>query len=443
MSNSPSTPVPPPAGTPAPMHLLIVSGGRDLPDRARAAWPGLRTTVICRPEVVPRLRSREKIERLIVLKEDAPVEEWVAAARFVHTVDPVDRLANFTEKDTEKTAAIGLAMGLPWHSPATVRAVADKQQMRRVLAEAGIGRIRAYTVRDADDVRAVAETTDYPLVCKPARGVASKGVSRIDGPNDIDRALRWGASGAGDLDSAELLVEPFLVGVEYSVEAVSEDGEHVVVGITRKISEHEHFVEVGHIVPAGLPTDETERIGAAVRDMLVALDVRTAVTHTEVIVDPDDVHIVETHLRPAGDEIPELWAKVTGVDLIDVVARQAVGLEVLDGVRAAVATDGERPAAAAIWYACPDAVGEIVSVDGTDEARAVDGVYDVEVLREPGKRLKSMNGSFARAAHVCAVGGTPEEAVGRAREGVRRLSFTVRSDGMAARHETLAGTPAG
>ncbi|MEU1290486.1 ATP-grasp domain-containing protein [Kitasatospora sp. NPDC005856] len=426
--------------TPNPMHLLIVSGGRDLPDRARAAMPGVRTTVICRPEVVPRLRSREKIERLIVLREDAPVDEWVAAARFVHAADPVDRLTNFTEKDTEKTAAIAVALGLDWHSPETVRAVADKCAMRRALADAGVSDVLAETVHDAQGILEVAEKAGYPLICKPVRGVASKGVTRIDGPGDIERALAWGAEGAGDLDSAELLVEPFLSGDEYSVESVSEDGEHLVVGITRKISEHDHFVEVGHVVPAPLPAADQERIAAAVVDMLRALGVRRGVTHTEVLVAADAVNIVETHLRPAGDEIPELWARISGVDLIEVVARQAVGLPVLDDVRAALAADREGPRAAAIWYSCPDAVGEIVEVAGEDEARAVEGVVDVEVLREPGKRLKGVTGSFARAAHVCAVGGTQEEALRRAQDGVRKLSFTVRSEGMAARHEALTAT---
>ncbi|MFJ2414305.1 ATP-grasp domain-containing protein [Streptomyces brevispora] len=426
--------------TPEPRHLLIVSGGRDLPDRARDAWPGLRTTVICRPEVVPRLRSREKIQRLIVLREDAPVDEWVAAARFVNAVDPVDRLTNFTEKDTEKTAAIGLDLGLSWHSPDTVAAVADKYEMRRVLAAAGVDDVTAETVHDAEGIIKVAEKAGYPLICKPVRGVASKGVTRIDGPDGIERALEWGATGAGDLDSAALLVEPYLKGDEYSVESVSEDGEHLVVGITRKISERDHFVEVGHVVPAPLPDADEESIRTVVGDMLRALGVQQGVTHTEVIVATDAVHIVETHLRPAGDEIPELWARVRGVDMIGLVARQAVGLKVLDEVRAALAEPGEGPRAAAIWYACPDAVGEIVEVSGEEEARALEGVVDVEVLMEVGKRLKGVTGSFARGAHVCAVGATPDEALRRAQEGVRKLSFTVRSDGMAARHEALTAS---
>ncbi|MFC7472560.1 hypothetical protein ACFQVA_41530 [Actinomadura keratinilytica] len=118
-------------------------------------------------------------------------------------------------------------------------------------------------------------------------------------------------------------------------------------------------------------------------------------------------------------------------------ARQAVGIKVLDDVRAALAGGGTDHRSAAIWYACPDAVGEIVSVGGEEEARALEGVVDVEILREPGKRLKGVTGSFARAAHVCAVGDTPEEALTRAQEGVRKLSFTVRSDGMAERHEAM------
>ncbi|MFC7472559.1 acetyl-CoA carboxylase biotin carboxylase subunit family protein [Actinomadura keratinilytica] len=143
-----------------------------------------------------------------------------------------------------------------------------------------------------------------PLICKPVRGVASKGVTRLDGPDDIARALDWGAVGAGDLDSPDLLVEPFLSGEEYSVESVSEDGEHLVVGVTRKLSEPDHFVEVGHVIPAPLPDGDERRIASTVRAMLSALGVRTGVTHTEVIVAPDAVHIVETHLRRPATRSP-------------------------------------------------------------------------------------------------------------------------------------------
>ncbi|MBP2390299.1 ATP-grasp domain-containing protein [Aeromicrobium fastidiosum] len=413
---------------PPPMHLLIISGGRDLPDRARALWPGLRTSVICRPEVLPRVRSKDQVTRLLSIREDAPVEEWLAAARFIHAVDPIDRIANYSEKDTEHTAAIAEDLGLSWHSTRTLRAVNDKTQMRHDLAEAGLGGIAAAAVTTKAEVEAFAAAHGYPLICKPVRGTASKGVTRVDGPDDIDAALSWGTSGTKDLDSHELMVEQFVTGVEFSVEALSEAGEHFVVGVTGKISEHDHFVELGHVMPADITDDVSTRIHAAVDTALTALGVRDGVTHTEVIVSDDEVHIVETHLRPAGDEIPELWSRIRKVDLLDAVAKQSLGLPALAETRAGASVVNEAPAAA-IWYACPDAVGELTAVDGEDEAKASPGVAAVEVLRDIGDRLEGVTGSFARAAHVCALGDTVAEALARAQGGVGAMHFTVKASG--------------
>lgn len=418
-----------------PQHLLIVSGGGDLPDQARANWPGLRTTVICRPEVAPRLRSRERIQRTLVLREDAPVEEWVAAARFVHTVDPVDRVTNFSEKDVDKTAAIAEAFGMPWHTRETVTAVADKVLMRRRLAEAGVDDTVAEVVHDADDIRKLADRVGYPLICKPVRGVASQGVTRLDGPQDIERALDWGRQGADGLDSADLLVERFHQGTEYSVECLSENGEHLVACVTLKVSEHRHFVELGHVLPAPLTDPEHDRIAATVRATLDALGIREGVTHTEVLVTDDAVRIIETHLRPAGDEIPYLLKRARGIDLIDALARQSLGLPALGAARETLAAaQAGAPRYAAIWHACPDAVGTLVSVSGVEEARALDGVFDVDLYVEPGGELTGVSGSFARAAHVCAEGAGPHEALERARSAAQLLVFTVASAGVPARH---------
>jgi biotin carboxylase len=408
-------------------HLLILGGGQDLPDRARAARPGLRTTVICRSEVLPKLRSREKIQRLIVLRADAPTAEWIEAARFVHAVDPIDRIANYTEKEADKTAAIAAELGLDWHSPSTVRAVSDKVEMRGVLAAAGVDDTMAFVVRDAQEVRTAAERTGYPLILKPVRGVASQGVARIDGPEEVESALIWSSDGSQGLDDQHLLVEPFHVGDEYSVECLSEDGEHLVVGVTAKFSDHEHFVELGHVLPAPLEAADVKRVIAVVHGMLDALGVRHGVTHTEVIVQPEAVRVVETHLRPAGDEIPEMWAHITGVDLLDLLARQSVGQRVLAEARATL--DRAQPRCAAIWYACPDAAGELLAVNGLDEAKAVDGVVEVEAHLAPGSRLGRVTGSFARAAHVWAEGEDQDQALRRARDGVRQLSFTVKAAG--------------
>lgn len=136
------------------------------------------------------------------------------------------------------------------------------------------------------------------------------------------------------------------------------------------------------------------------------------------------VRIVETHLRPAGDQIPYLLAHARGIDLIDALARQSVGLPALAGVARVLAAPAAREYAA-IWYSYPGSVGEVGSVGGLDEARAVPGVREVEVLIGPGGRLAGTAGSASRAAYAWATGPTAAVATQRARTAVGLLTFSM------------------
>ncbi|GAB1516597.1 ATP-grasp domain-containing protein [Actinophytocola sp. KF-1] len=414
-------------------HMMVVGDGLDRVERARELQAGLRTSTVCRQKSVPRLRAPQLFDFIVAVPDDAPTSTWLEAARLVDRLSPVDRVAAFTDKDAGRGAAVAAGLGLPWHDPVTVEAVSDKAVMRAVLAGSGVDDNTAVVATCPADVERLAGAVGYPLICKPARGIRSRGITRIDGPDDIPGALDWGRASVGPLDSKDLIVEKFRCGTEYSVEAVSEDGEHVVLGLTTThhlASRAEHYIEIGHVVPAPVDRAEHDRVAAAVCAALDALGVRTGVTHTEVIVSADEVHIVETHVRPGGDEIPRLWASVTGVDLVDLTVRQSLGLPVLADVRAALAArsaTAELPDYAAIWYACPDGVGRITGVGGVDAARSLDGVVEVDVVHGEGDLLEPIVNSAHRAAFVCAVGDSHDEALSRARAGVGRLSFVVRT----------------
>ncbi|MGW7366774.1 ATP-grasp domain-containing protein [Streptomyces sp. NPDC054841] len=384
----------------------------------------MSTSMICRREVMSWLVEPEKNKRLIVLRSDAPVEEWVEAARYIHHVAPVDAVFNFTEKDTEKTAAIGRALGLPTPSAQTYHLISHKLDMRRRLAEAGVDDTRARLVESARDVEELAALVGYPLICKPVQGVGSNGVSRIDSAAGVERALAWGGAALSSVPSDALMVEQFHGGSEFSVECLSEGGRHVVACVTQKIAEPDHFVELGHVLPAPLDDTDRKRIESVVLAMLDALGVTDGVTHTEVVDTGDAVRVIETHLRPAGDEIPYMLAEACGVDLIEALARQSAGLPALDAVAKQLA-EADPHRCAAIWYRSPDVAGEVRAIDGLDEARAMPGVRDVSILRGVGEQLTALSGSSARSAYAWAVGASPDEALTRARDAVERLRFSV------------------
>src|SRR6202034_1370156 len=89
-------------------------------------------------EVLPRVRNAEANTRVFVFQDGRPADEWVRAARWVNEIDPVTFVATYSEKDQDKAAAIGAALGLRAPSAETIRRVHDKAAMRQALAAAGV-----------------------------------------------------------------------------------------------------------------------------------------------------------------------------------------------------------------------------------------------------------------------------------------------------------------
>jgi biotin carboxylase len=406
-------------------HLLVVGDERDIVARARELDPELRTSVLCAAQEVGRVRDFTKHSRVVVLDDRSPLEEWVAASRFVHAADTVDRIVCFGEEGQRAAAAIADELGLAWHSGETVRAVDSKWHMRQRLAEAGVDDTPCVLTSTAEEIAAFGARVGYPLICKPAGGVGSQGVVRLDDADDIAGLLATTLAVAAALPNGDVLVEPFHAGREYSVECLSEDGRHLALCVTEKFLAPGGFVEVGHVLPARLTEGEEQRILGTVTAALDALGIREGVNHTEVIVTEREVRVVETHLRQAGDRIPYLLRDARGVDIVDALARQSIGLGALDGVRAQVekaAVDGRF---GAIWYATPSAAGEVLEVRGVEDVKGRPGISDAVVRVARGDRVRPITSSASRPAHVWGVADTPDEALALVRQAVADLKFVV------------------
>ncbi|MEW2165933.1 ATP-grasp domain-containing protein [Streptomyces sp. NPDC007084] len=408
-----------------PEHVLIVGPGRDFPARLRRARPGTRTTVLCDITYIGRVREPAENVRVICLRRNAPEQEWIDLALAVHARDPFTRVGSFGESDQIPYAAVAQSLGLPGHSPQTVHLAHDKAAMRAWLREKGIDSTASQRVQSLDELRAFTQRHGMPCIVKPVSSAGSAGVGKVSTDGDLEQAFaRAGRSEPGQA-AAGVLVEEFLDGPQYSVEAFSEYGEHVLVGITAKCSDPDGFVELGHVSPAGLPEEQRRDIGTYVKRILDALGVQNGPTHTEVVLTGAGPRLIETHVRVGGDSIPDLTLDATGVDLDDCTARQALGEQVLPGIRATLAEARPSRPASAIWFASIDTSGTLVSVTGTDTAAAVPGVSKVSVLAQTGSEIGALTDSDARLASARALGDTPEAALAAAREAVSHLEFRL------------------
>ncbi|MEV6314523.1 ATP-grasp domain-containing protein [Streptomyces sp. NPDC051776] len=412
-------------------HVLVFGNGYDIPGRMRALGAAtgrsITTSVMCRPEHLTKLEEAEGHARIIAVGADAPVEHWVALARAIHAMEPVTRIGSFGDQCQEKAAAVGQALGVPAHSPETVRLVFDKFAMRQHLAEAGVEPTGSAAVGSTAALHAFAAEHGYPYVVKPRSGTSSSGVAVVRTADEAEAAFER-ARGAGEpaaaAEPAEVVAEPFLTGPQYSVECFSELGEHEVVAITRKFSDPVSLVELGHVMPAPLPPAEAEAIRAHVVTALAALGVEYGPTHTEVVLTEGGPRIIETHLRVGGDEIWNMVTDATGIDLVENQLRQCTGEKVLPDIRAMLADPARAMHHEAIWFAGAPAAGVLVEVAGTGGPHP-EGVR-LEVLANAGRMLDGLQSSDSRLAQARAHGATAEEALALARDAIARLEFITR-----------------
>ncbi|GAA0823036.1 ATP-grasp domain-containing protein [Streptosporangium amethystogenes subsp. fukuiense] len=405
-------------------HVLVVGNGRELPAYIHQVDPEARTSVLVRSDVLKRVRDASLHARIVGVSSTDD-SSWITMARAIHEVEPVTHVASFSEKDQDKAAAVASALGLGMHSAETVRAVHDKLHMRDRLTAAGIPGPLAGQVASPDDITDFADRHGYPVVVKPVMGAASSGVTVVHRPSQAEAAWQWGLA-AEDAADGRLMVETFLDGPEISVEAFSERGEHLIVAITLKVKDPVHCVELGHMIRGELPPETEHLVRETVTDVLRALDVQNGLTHTEIILTDEGPRLVETHLRPAGDLIPETIRDTHGFDLLDLFVRQSIGESVIDRLRLGHRDLESSDRYAAVWYRVPDRSGRVVAVEGLAEAGSIAGVLSVELELEVGSDVVEVpRDSRDRLLVVRAISHSPAHALKIARTAAETVTVTI------------------
>lgn len=408
-------------------HVLVVGTGQRYPELIRDTRPGVQTSLLCRGELLPQVRAVAGHRMVAGAGADSSDEEWLTLARAVHQVQPVTRVVAFGELDQDRAALIGAALGVGGYPRHTVTWVQDKAAMRARLRVAGVDDTPSARVTSVAELRRFMAVHGGPCIVKPVAGAGSVGVTVLHQAHqaaESQGAFERAAARFDGVPDAGVVVERFHTGPQYSVEALSEAGEHQVLAVTRKYSHPENLVELGHVVPADLDGADLHACGELVARMLDALGIESGATHTELVLTGEGPRIIETHVRPAGDEIPELVHAVTGVDLTACLARQAVGDKVLPEVRAALAAQAPGNHYEAIWFALPTTGGTLVEVRGLGRF-ADDPRRTVCALLDPGDEVAQPPNSDSRIAYARAHAASSSAALALARDAAESLTGVI------------------
>ena len=399
-----------------PIHVLLVAGeGLPVLTRLRDIAPDV--FVICLTTATGEDLSEQQAlcDRLVTMR-GRDVSEWVAEARGLHRANPIDAAWAFGELGQRECAAIAADLELPWHSAATIQCVYDKALMRQRLQEAGLTSLYTVPVRDAAELAALSRSQRTPLIVKPRSGAGSAGVSLVRSAHEAEQAFGV-ATGEGRYGGRSVVAEKHVAGEELSVEAFSHRGTHSVVGISQKIVARENKVELGHIVPAATSPQLAARIHDLIPRCLDALGVTFGPTHTEVIASAAGIEIIETHTRCGGGYITDLLYESTGIDLIGLTVRQALGWSMGDQLLFPPAGGPPVHRHAGIFYLTPDRPGTVVGMPASLPATPGGHLIrlDLSALEGlDGTRVPTSN--YVRGPYCIVRGDSPEEVVQSGRE---------------------------
>lgn len=334
-----------------------------------------------------------------------------------HAVDGI--VSDTTDFGVRTAAYVAERLGLPGLGFTTALNCTHKGRLRRLAEAAGVPVPPFRLVTSEDALSDVDGALRYPLVVKPVDNQSGRGVSVVEGPEQLRAAF---ARARGFTREGTVLVEERLQGTEIIVDGFVADGTVHVLGISEKVPDPDAPTVAMRITYSPeRPPSVTEAIVDTNRRTLAALGLGFGVFHAEYFVDGDRVVPVDVAARGGGVHIyTHLIPRISGVEVGRCTIDAAMGRPV--SVRPRF-----PPMAGNIEFLRLPA-GILQRIDGFDEARSLPGVVVVHLNVTPGSAVATPVVKDDRPGHIVTVGSTAREAVARGLAAKRRLRVLMAGD---------------
>ncbi|MFN2447498.1 MAG: ATP-grasp domain-containing protein [Vicinamibacterales bacterium] len=374
---------------------------------------------------------------------DDPWWDGAIAVRFQHeaaSVDelrralgtrPVDGVLALGDRPTILAAHAACLFGVPFHSPDAARAARDKRLTRKRFADAGLRAPTFIVASLTEDPRSLAARVPFPCVVKPTGLSGSRGVIRANNEHELvaafERVRRLLSSiemrASEDGLASAILIEEYIDGQEYAVEAVLERGALCLTTIFDKPDplDGPFFEETLYVTPSRAHASRQTAIIGGVTRAAGALGLSHGPIHAECRVNARGVFVLEVAARPIGG----LCARALA--FVDQAARRATLEELLlrHAVGESLAEWRRETAASGVMMIPIPRQGIYRGVEGQAQARKVRGVDDVMVTAKPDQRLVPLPEGASYLGFIFAHADDPSRVEIALRAAHDRLTFAI------------------
>jgi biotin carboxylase len=296
----------------------------------------------------------------------------------------------YVDPATAVAAETASRLGLPGLAPSTAVVLKNKAQFRDRLRQLGIDSPQYHKVESEEDLENAARAVGFPCVLKPTFAAYGLGVRRIDSPEALRREFR---AAAAELASSSFvrffplsgtprwLLEEYFVGAELSIEVLGHPHSPTVLAVHEKTvaEDRGRFREDRFVTaPWKLSHSQLDLVREQAAHLCALLGFSRGVGNLEArLLAGDKLGVIELQTTPTGGLVSAMVRRSHGIDLHDLHARSHLQQQPI------TVSSPDRVQACAMEI-LHSARSGLFRITGAEEARASEGVFDVQILTDTG-----------------------------------------------------------
>ena len=226
-------------------------------------------------------------------------------------------------------------MGLPSFGPfESVEILQNKDKFRSFLTKNGFNVPQAKGFSSVEDAMSEIYWYPWPVIVKPTDSAGSKGVTRVDRPEDLRPALEYAMQQS---ISGHIIVEEFIdkAGCSSDTDCFSTDGQLTFVSFCAQRFDAEAtnpYTPAAYSWPSTFTKEQEAYLTSEMQRLITLLGLKTAVYNVETRIGINGKpYIMELTPRGGGNRLCEMLRYATGVDMITAITRAMVG-DAFDGI---------------------------------------------------------------------------------------------------------------
>lgn len=235
------------------------------------------------------------------------------------SVRPKLILTMANEQGNLSAAVVSKRLGLKYNDPEVVFSTVNKKAMKLVMNKNNIPTSDYIAIDSTETHFSLEKLQSFPLVVKPSHSSGGRGVKLVSNESELNEAVENAKLLSRD---GCALIEDFIKGRQYSVETITCNYKHSIIGITNEyFGKPPNFAETQQLFPSDIDEPTKLKVHKFIINILDCFKIQYGACHIEFRINPNgEFYLIEIASRIGGWR-SELINNALGLEYADLLLK--------------------------------------------------------------------------------------------------------------------------